>query len=386
MGYAETIWSDPVDFLRATAPDHPVLLLSPGALQAQAQRFLAGFAGLVTYAVKANPDDSVITNLAAAGITGFDVASPGEIALIRRLVPDAALHYNNPVRTRAEIAFAVAQGVTSYSVDAQSELDKLLALVPAGGTEANPVEIAVRFKLPVAGASYDFGAKFGADEGQAATLLRRVAAQGFSPALTFHPGTQCVDPQAWVAYIRAAARIADAAGVRIARLNVGGGFPSHRMQTRAPSIETILAVINQTTAEVFGDTAPALVCEPGRALVADSFALLVRIKAIRDNDHVFLNDGIYGAFSEQPLVAATDRLTAWSPRGTERRGTARARTVFGPTCDSIDRLPGEIPLPGDIEDGDYLLVQGMGAYSAVTSTRFNGFGALALQLVLDLHA
>ncbi|MCB1406390.1 MAG: type III PLP-dependent enzyme [Rhodobacteraceae bacterium] len=386
MGYAETIWSDPVDFLRTVAPDHPVLFLSPAALQAQAQRFLTGFAGLVTYAVKANPDESVITNLAAAGITGFDVASPGEIALIRRLVPGAALHYNNPVRTRDEIAFAVAQGVTSYSVDAQSELDKLAALVPPGGADARPVEISVRFKLPVGGASYDFGAKFGAGETLAATLLRRVATLGFSPSLTFHPGTQCVDPQAWVAYIRAAARIATAAGVGITRLNVGGGFPSHRMHRHAPSIEAILSAINLATAEVFGATAPALVCEPGRALVADSFALLVRVKAVRDGDHVFLNDGIYGAFSEQPLVAATDRLTAWSPRGAERRGTARARTVFGPTCDSIDRLPGEIPLPGDIEEGDYLLVQGMGAYSAVTSTRFNGFGALALHPVLDLRA
>src|SRR5690606_28561682 len=105
MGLAETLWSDPVDFLRAAQPEDPVLFLSPAALQAQANRFLRGFPGLTTYAVKANPDEAVLTNLAAAGIAAFDVASPEEIALIRRIAPKAALHYNNPVRSRAEIGF-----------------------------------------------------------------------------------------------------------------------------------------------------------------------------------------------------------------------------------------------------------------------------------------
>jgi ornithine decarboxylase len=99
---------------------------------------------------------------------------------------------------------------------------------------------------------------------------------------------------------------------------------------------------------------------------------------------VFLNDGVYGAFAELPLMGAMDRITAWSPDGDQRTDEIRRRTVFGPTCDSVDRLPGETPLPANIEEGDYLLVQGMGAYSVATNTRFNGFGALAVQLVLDL--
>ncbi|MEZ5752992.1 MAG: type III PLP-dependent enzyme [Paracoccaceae bacterium] len=385
MGFSETIWSNPVDYLRGVGPNDPVLFLSPAVLQAQARRFLDGFPGLVTYAVKSNPEEAIITNLAAAGVTGFDVASPEEIALIRRLVPDAALHYNNPVRARHEIVFAVGRDVASYSVDSHSELDKLFALVPTHRDNGERVEITARYKLPVAGATYDFGAKFGATVEKAAEILRRIADQGYTPSLTFHPGTQCVDPMAWDAYIRAARQISDLAGVDIHRLNVGGGFPSHRVEAVVPSYDAIFNLIRRVSAEVFGDRIPALVCEPGRGLVADSMALLSRIKGLRDDDHVFLNDGVYGAFMELPMMGAMDRLTVWSPDGFERVGPTRRRTVFGPTCDSVDRLPGDVPLPGDIEEGDFVLMQGMGAYSVATNTRFNGFGALAVHMVMDLQ-
>ncbi|WP_209424566.1 type III PLP-dependent enzyme [Pararhodobacter sp. SW119] len=385
MGITQTIWADPVDYLRTMAPRDPVMFLSPAALQAQAQRFLTGFPGFVTYAVKANPEEAVIVNLAAAGVAGFDVASPEEIRLIRRLVPQAALHFNNPVRADHEIAAGVAGDVLSYSVDSLSELDKLLARVPLVNGRGDRVEITARFKLPVAGAVYDFGAKFGATEDLATEILHRIAAQGFVPSLTFHPGTQCTDPAAWEAYIHAARRIADGAGTTIARLNVGGGFPSHRIRAEMPSLSAIFHLIDRTTAEVFGDDAPALVCEPGRGLVADAVALLAQVKAVRDGLHVFLNDGIYGAMAELPLMGALDRIRAYAPDGTPRTGEPQRRIVFGPTCDSVDRLPGEIALPEDLAEGDYLLVQGMGAYSVPTNTRFNGFGALALEMALTLE-
>jgi ornithine decarboxylase len=167
-------------------------------------------------------------------------------------------------------------------------------------------------------------------------------------------------------------------------LNVGGGFPSHRRQAEVPLLDEIFALIARVTVEVFGQDAPELVCEPGRAMVADAFALLCRVKALRDGTHVFLNDGVYGAFAELPLMGAMDRIGAYSPDGNRRAGAPRGRIVFGPTCDSVDRLPGETPLPEDIAEGDFLLVQGMGAYSVVTNTRFNGFGALGVQMVMDL--
>ncbi|GAB4390223.1 type III PLP-dependent enzyme [Albidovulum sp.] len=379
MGLMNTIWINPTDYLQREKPVDPVMFFAPSVLQDNARRFIEGFPGLVTYAVKSNPDEAVIQNLVAAGLRGFDVASPAEIDLIARLAPGAAMHYNNPVRARHEIAHAVARGVKSFSVDSRSELAKLVELVPAEGAE-----ISVRFKLPVAGAAYNFGAKFGATVELATELLAAVEAAGFIPSLTFHPGTQCTDPMAWDAYLRAAAEICRLSGVRARRLNVGGGFPSHRLVGEAPRLGAIFELIGRVAREVFDGAPPALVCEPGRALVAESFALAAQVKAVRDGEHVFLNDGTYGSLDELPIAGMIDRITVLSPEGERRSGAARPRTIFGPTCDSVDRLPGETGLPGDIAEGDYLIVAGMGAYSTATNTRFNGFGNLTVATVMRL--
>lgn len=380
MGLSKTIWASPAEIIRTQAPEHPVMVFAPAVLQATARQFIAGFPGLVTYAVKSNPDEGVIQNLVAAGISGFDVASPAEIEMVRRLAPGAALHYHNPVRSRAEIEYARAMGVRSYSVDSRSELAKLIAMLPAAGTE-----ISVRYKLPVEGAAYNFGAKFGATVELAAELLAQVAAAGFTPSLTFHPGTQCTDPTAWEAYIRAAADIASGAGLRIRRLNVGGGFPSHRLADVAPQLDAIFDLIDRVTGEAFGEDRPMLVCEPGRALCAPAFTLAARVKAIRDGEHVFLNDGHYGSLNELTMIGVIDRIEVRGPEGALRTGEKTGRIVFGPTCDSVDRLPGEVFLPTDMEEEDHLVIHGMGAYSMATNTRFNGFGDLSIATVLSLQ-
>lgn len=359
-------WPDPAAHITRHRPDRAMLYFAPRVLQATARRFCDGFGGLVSYAVKANPGEEVLANLAAAGLRAFDVASPREIYAVRAVCPQAVLHYNNPVRSPEEVAAARALGVASYAVDCGRELDKLAGVAP--GTE-----IAVRLALPVAGAVYDFGAKFGAGPERAAELLRDVAARGFTPAMTFHPGTQCADPQAWASYIDAAAQVARSAGLRLARLNVGGGFAAHRVGG-APDLAAIFARIRAETDRCFGPDAPDLLCEPGRAMVADAFTLATRIKALRGDGSVFLNDGIYGGLSETRDMMMTDRVRVMSPQGTRRRGAPVPRAVFGPTCDSIDRLPDPLALPEDIREGDYVLFDGMGAYSRSLSTRFNGYG------------
>ncbi|MEM9522474.1 MAG: type III PLP-dependent enzyme [Pseudomonadota bacterium] len=366
MTQAAVRWDRPFSVLDRLRPDYPVYFFSPRVLQNTARSFQAEFPGQVSYAVKANDRIEVLANLAAAGVAAFDVASPHEIDLVRRVVPGAALHYNNPIRSRAEIAHAMRAGVSSYALDAATELRKLVdGGVPEG------CEISVRFKLPVKGAAYDFGEKFGTDPDRAVELLRAVAAAGYRPSITFHPGTQCPDGAAWIAYIRMAARIAARAGVTPERLNVGGGFAAHRTGD-APNRPAIIASIAQGVAESF-ETPPALVCEPGRAMVADAFALAVRIKALPEDGAVFLNDGIYGQLAEMPVLGMTDRFAVLGPDG-PRRGRLRPCRCFGPTCDSLDTLPGKLMLPEDIAEGDWLLFQGMGAYGHVTATGFNGYG------------
>jgi ornithine decarboxylase len=372
------IWRSPEACLAAERPDAPVLFFAPAVLTATARRFLAGFPGLTTYAVKANSEPAVVMTLIAAGVRAFDVASPAEIALVRRLAPEAALHYHNPVKARAEIAYALAEGVRVFAIDSLAELDKLAAV--AGDVR---LEVSVRFKLPVAGAAYDFGAKFGAEPAKAAALLARVVELGHVPSLTFHPGTQCEKAEAWVAYIREAAAIAAAAGVRITRLNVGGGFPA-ALYGQDFDLESVFAAIGAARDAAFGPDGPPLVCEPGRGMVAGSMTLAARVKLVREDGAVFLNDGIYGALDELPVLGRSRRFRVLTPDGAARDGAERPTAFFGPTCDSLDRLPGEPVAPAGIAEGDYVVFDGMGAYGSVTATAFNGYGGLRAETVAAL--
>ena len=358
--------SDPVSWLTSSPigvqADLPVQFYAAAALDRRHQQFRKGFPGEVTFAVKANPGPAVLAQLVAGGMRSFDVASPEEIALVRDVLPDAVLHYHNPVRSEAEIACGLAAGVASWSVDDLAELNKL---IKAGVTG----EVAVRFALPVRGAAYDFGAKFGATPADAVVLLRAVASAGLTPSLTFHVGTQCPTPAPWAAYLAQAAQIAAEAGVVLHRLNVGGGFPSARAGVE-PDYESFFKVIKGAL-DLF-KVRPLLVCEPGRGLVADAFSYAVRVKSLRQG-RVYLNDGIYGGLSEFPSIGLPV-FRVIGPAGQDRTGPVQPNLVYGPTCDSLDRLPGEIALPADLATGDWLLFRAMGAYMFGVTTRFNGYG------------
>ena len=362
MRHGQMMVVDPVAWLAQTQTDLPVMFFSATALEQRHQIFRAGFPGAVSFAVKANPAVAVLTQLVAGGMRSFDVASPAEMALVRSVLPDAVLHYHNPVRSPAEVAAGCAAGVASWSVDDRAELDKLIAAGVSG-------EIAVRFALSVKGAAYDFGAKFGATPALAVDLLQRVARAGLTPALTFHVGTQCPTPAPWTAYMTQAAAIVHAAEVPVKRLNVGGGFPSTRIQPN-PDFNSFFRAINDAL-DVFDDP-PALVCEPGRGLVADAFAYAVRVKSVRPG-RVYLNDGIYGGLSEFPSMGLPG-FRVIGPQGGVKSGPCSTSVVYGPTCDSLDRLPGEVALPDTIAPGDWLLFQAMGAYVYGVTTRFNGYG------------
>ena len=356
-------------------PDRPVLYFSIKALHENYQRFVSSFDGLVTYAVKANTSPLVLDNLASAGLTTFDVASPSEMQTVRAAVPNAVLHYHNPVRSLVEIVEAKRFGVQSWAIDSQAELDKLGAL-PTGS------EIAVRLHVPVAGAAYDFGEKFGAGPELATMLLRCVKLRGLTPSLTFHPGTQCAEHAAWTRYIEVAHAVSQQAEINLERLNVGGGFAAWR-DHKAPNLERVLTRICDHTKALFGDKSPKLVCEPGRAMVASAFTLATRIKALRGRQTLFLNEGIYGLLSEFRDLGVSQRYHLW--RDGQKLTTPSADyTVFGPTCDSIDQLPSSLHLPKSVQEGDYLLFSDIGAYSLSLATTFNGYGDCEIVSVTDL--
>lgn len=366
------VYDDAADVAQSLRPDAPVFCYSAESLRARVRSFLDGFPGEVSYAVKANSGPDVILAMAGAGMTVFDVASVEEMALVRSLVPRAAFHYHNPVKSRLEIATAHSvYGCRRFAADDAQEIAKIAAVVE----NTDGIEVAVRFRLTASGASaHDFSSKFGATPEEAVELMRQAVQLGFAPVLTFHPGSQCLEPRAFARHIQEAASIARQAGVAVTALNVGGGFPARYLAGPVPPLEDYFHVIGAAAEEAFPEKVPALECEPGRGLVAPAFSLLTRVKLVRPRRReVFINDGIYGALMEVSQAPVLMPLFRVLRDGRTLGCDAAGFTVYGPTCDPMDRLPAQLLLPADIAEDDFIEFGAMGAYGAATATRFNGY-------------
>ncbi|MBI1733164.1 MAG: type III PLP-dependent enzyme [Gammaproteobacteria bacterium] len=363
------VYRDTAHVISAVAPDHPLYCLCQGQLRTQAKRFQQGFPGATAYAVKANAHPAVVAALADAGMEHFDVASMSEVALVRNLAPGATLLYDNPVKSRDEIGRAYRDfNVRSFALDDSIELRKIADI--AGRDRS--VQMNVRFKLPKVMPAQDLSSKFGATLEDAVRLLREVVNLGYRPALTFHPGSQCTDPLAYDEYIAGAAALAAAAGVQLSMLNVGGGFPAPYRNAQVPLLVEYFRAVGKAFRREFPGTGTLLVCEPGRSMVAASASLLTRVKHRRAGRTVYLNDGIYGGLLEHLMFRISTPVRVFRA-GKLLRGANAEFVVFGPTCDSTDRLPLTVPLPEDVAEGDWVEFGMMGAYGSATATRFNGF-------------
>ena len=359
----------------ALQPDAPLFCFSAEQLRARATVFIKGFPGETTFAVKANSSPQVIRVLADAGIKAWDVASVHEMATVAKIVPNARFHYHNPVKSRREIADAYKiHKCHRYVVDCREELAKIADIIGP----AKNIEIAVRFVLPRerASSAHDFSTKFGAPDHICVELLKQVVAMGYTPLLTFHPGSQCKEPHHYVRHIEAAARIAQTAGVTIPRLNVGGGFPANYVLSTAPEPQVFFKIIKEAVVKAFAeDKRPALECEPGRGLVASCMSLLTRVKLVcTDGDDIFINDGVYGGLMEYMQAPELKPPFRVIRDGKVIEGPAKSFKVFGPTCDPLDVLPHRLDILATLREDDYIEFGSLGAYGLATMTNFNGYG------------
>lgn len=365
----EKQFPDVRSMVAALQPSYPVYCLRPHVLRQTTQRFLELFPGRVLYAVKCNPHPSVLRALYAAGIRHFDTASLPEIALIRESFPDAGAYFMHPVKSRAVIRAAQRiYNIDTYVVDHEKEIVKIID--ETGGGEG--ICIVVRVETPqVEGTFFHLSAKFGAKPQDAAQLLRQASSYGCQVGLAFHVGSQCLFPSAYHTALHIIGETMEAAKTPLQILDVGGGFPARYVGVNMPPLEDFMAAIEAGVRELNLRRDCILMCEPGRALVADSVSIIVQVQ-LRKGNQLYINDGIYGSFDE--MMVAKTKVPA---RMVRLRGESVAPlasfVLNGPTCDSLDVLPGTFELPADIEDGDWIEIDRMGAYSNATATHFNGF-------------
>jgi len=353
----------------ALTPSYPVYCLAPKALEQSARRFLEDFPGRVLYAVKCNPHPRVLKALYDAGIHHFDTASLPEIAQVREAFRDASAYFMHPVKSRAVISMAYrAYGVKCFVVDHPAELAKVL-----DATGGEGVSIVVRLKTPKVEALYNLSAKFGAEPDLAAELLRQVHEESLRPGLAFHVGSQCLSPQAYSQALAITGEVIEKSGVDLHILDVGGGFPIAYPGQNAPALDEYVAAIKKGIKGLGLRNDCVLMCEPGRAIVANGCSLLVQVQ-LRKEDEIYINDGIYGSLSEMAVAKMQLPVRLIRLDG-EPSSKMKDYTVYGPTCDSVDVLPSPFRLPADVREDDWIEIGQLGAYSNANATRFNGFFA-----------
>lgn len=353
----------------ALQPAEPVYCLYPDRLRAIAKRFVDGFPGRTMFAVKANPFPAVIDTLWDAGIRCFDTASLPEVQLVHERHPDADLFFMAPVRFRgaAEAAYQ-SHGVRRFVVDHPSELDRIISATSAADTV-----IFVRVAAENPDAIYEFASKFGATPDETVAMLEQVIEAGFEPGLAFNTGSMVMDPSAYENGLAICRSILERVKRPIGHLDIGGGFPWVYPDIPAPAVEAYFERVASVRATLSLADDAIIYCEPGRALCADGMSLIVQV-LMRKDDRLYLNDGVYGSLSETNLSHGE----VWYPTRVMRAGGGapgeadKPFTIFGPTCDSLDKLPVQIPLPADIAEGDWIEIGTMGAYSNSTRTAFNG--------------
>ena len=373
----------PLDLVRERLPERPVAFARPDAVALAARWFQDKFKGDVFYAVKANPSPWVIETLVANGVTSFDVASIPEIELVAQHAPGARMAFMHPVKSRAAISAAYFDhGVRTFSLDCHEELAKILDAT--GG--AKDLNLMVRLAVAAEGAAYSLSGKFGIDPHGAPDLLlaARRATQELM-GVAFHVGSQCMRPTAYQAAMTQASRALVRAGVFADVVDVGGGFPSVYPGMTPPALADYMDSIERGFAEMMVHETTELWCEPGRALVAEASSVLTKVE-LRKGDALYLNDGSYGslfdaAHSKWPFPVKLMRREG--EQSLEVEGPLKPYRFYGPTCDSIDHMPGPFWLPEDVREGDYIEIGMLGAYGVAMSTRFNGFGETEIAEVQD---
>ncbi|HQT52814.1 MAG: type III PLP-dependent enzyme [Phenylobacterium sp.] len=367
-------YQTPLDLVRQRSPERPVAIARPDAVAVAARWFQENFRGDVFYAVKANPSPWVIETLAANGVTSFDVASIPEIELVSQFAPGSRMAFMHPVKSRSAISQAYFDhGVRTFALDTHEELAKILDAT--GG--AKDLNLIVRLAVAAEGAAYSLSGKFGVDTFEAPGLLlaARRATQDLM-GVSFHVGSQCMRPTAYQAAMTQASRALVRAGVFADVVDVGGGFPSIYPGMAPPALADYIDSIDRGFAEMMVHETTELWCEPGRALVAEGSSILTKVE-LRKGDALYLNDGSYGslfdaAHTKWPFPVKLIRNEDGEAREVE--GALKPYRFWGPTCDSLDHMPGPFWLPEDVREGDYVEIGMLGAYGVAMNTRFNGFG------------
>jgi ornithine decarboxylase len=325
------------------------------------------------YAVKANPDPVILQTLHAIGAS-FDVASMAEFNMVYENIRNLSakdrqnfiwdkIIYSNPIKDKRTL-----EELDPYkplvAFDNTEEIKKICKHAPHAG-------LTLRIRVPNTGSMVELSSKFGAAPGEAVDLIAQAFDAGLTvEGLAFHVGSQCTNVDNYVQALSTSAAIMEEAasrGFELKLLDIGGGFPARYDQHVRPFRE--LAKILSTELDRLFPKNLEILAEPGRFMVGTAATLVAEVigKSERDGKRCYyINDGIYHTFSGILFDHCQYHLKAF------KKGPKQISSVFGPTCDALDTISQAEDLP-ELNLGDLIYSENIGAYTHASSTYFNGF-------------
>jgi len=356
------------ELVNTLKPDYPVYCIRSEEIKKSVKFFKENFPGKILYAVKTNSHEKVIKQIISNGINDFDVASLNEIKLINKINPKVNLHFMHTVKSKESISSAYFNyGVKSFSLDNKDELRKILEAT----NQARDLKLFVRIAISNEHAEIDLSRKFGALPSEALGLVRLCREHSKKLGISFHVGSQCMHKISYTKGIKEIENIIKKTKIVPDIINLGGGFPAIYPDLKPEPLINYMDEIKKSLSNLKLDKLPEIICEPGRAIVAESGSTIVKV-ILRKKQSLYLNDGTYGTLFDAGVpnfVLPTKMITD----GRIQSKKLTAFNFFGPTCDSLDYMKGPFLLPNNIKEGDYIELGQLGAYGLTFRTNFNGF-------------
>jgi len=349
-------------------PERPVYCIRKNSIHVASKTFQNKFPGKILYAVKTNPHPEVLKTIVESGIQNFDVASIKEIQEIKKVYPLAKCSYMHTVKSRESIKEAYFKyNVKTYSLDTKDELIKIIDST----NHAKDLELFIRVAVSNEHAEIDLSKKFGALNSEASGLLRLTKQYAKKIGLSFHVGSQCMHPISYSKGIKEIGNIIKKTKILPNYINIGGGFPAIYPDLVPQSLDNYFEEIKVGLKNLKLEKLPEIICEPGRAIVAESGSTIVRVN-LRKKQKLYINDGTYGTLFDAgtPNIVFPSRLIK---NGKIISKKLTAFDFYGPTCDSMDYMKGPFLLPNNIKENDYIELGQLGAYGLTFRTQFNGY-------------
>ncbi len=363
-GLPPTEYADALEVAKTLAPDAPLHLLRPKMIYMRTHPFLDNFPGTTAYAVRANPEPKVLGEVFSAGIDWYACDTLAEIETVARLLPDARLLFMHPIKAEQAVEQAYRKHrIRDFVIDHPDELRKIRA---HAGTDCTLI---VRVTAP-AGALQSEGYRYGCEIDKAVFLAREVVEAGFKLGLSFQLGSQVLSPALYDESFLILREVMYKARFMLDLLCIGGGFPSIYEGLWPPPLEEYFKVVGRGLARLHLPRTCRVFCTPGRALVADSVAVLVRVEQ-RRGQMLYINDGVLGSLSQINLPWCQAPVRLIRPQGRPPRSVIHKYMFSGPACHGEDIMPGPFYLPEDARAGDYIEIGQCGAYAGSLTSAFH---------------